>query len=628
MRRAAAIALSLACLASGRASQQAQTPSQPFRTGVDLVQVDVSVLDRDRSPIRGLTASDFTVLEDGKPRPIAAFTPVQLPPPDPVPSAKWMADVRSDVVTNDIPQEGRLVVVLMDRSIRATDMVWARRIATGAIAQLGPDDLGAVAYSVWGIPQNFTADRQRLAAAIQQPFIGATGGDTGSPAECRCGVCSLEAMTRVADSLRDVPQRRKLLIFVGRSVPIQSLGECGGQQREARTTLLRAAHVANLTIHVLDPSGLEVRIPDASQRTGISSPAMRNLIRQGNLSVLPDATGGRAVLNTNAPEERLFSIFRESSSYYVLGFEPATRKADGRFHEIRIKVNRPDTTVQARRGYYAAGGKTPPVPEAAAGAPASLVDAVAGMWPRNGVALSVAAAPFATPGGTGAAAAIVLHVRQDEAGIMGNVDVLAGAFDRFGRSAAYHRQTVSVSPPLNGAGEFEYDVVSRLPLKPGRYEIRVALEDASRTRTGSVYTYVDVPNFAKEPLSLSGAVVDAKPSPGAAPPVALADLLPVMPKTRRTFARSDEVKVFLRAYQGRSRGLSSVSFFTRIVDDTDRPVFQQTTPVRAVEFGADHAADYELEVPVERLRPGEYLLTIEAMAGISQVRRDLRFAVK
>ena len=48
------------------AGQSGQPPQVTFRTGVDLVDVDVSVLDEHRQPVRGLTAGDFTVLEDGK----------------------------------------------------------------------------------------------------------------------------------------------------------------------------------------------------------------------------------------------------------------------------------------------------------------------------------------------------------------------------------------------------------------------------------------------------------------------------------------------------------------------------------------------------------------------------------
>jgi hypothetical protein len=52
-----------------------------FRSGVELVQIDVTVLDNQRRPLTGLTASDFTVLDDGVETPIRAFTPVELARP-------------------------------------------------------------------------------------------------------------------------------------------------------------------------------------------------------------------------------------------------------------------------------------------------------------------------------------------------------------------------------------------------------------------------------------------------------------------------------------------------------------------------------------------------------------------
>lgn len=42
-----------------------QDQRAPFRTGVELVQLDVAVLDDQRVPVRGLTAADFTVVESG-----------------------------------------------------------------------------------------------------------------------------------------------------------------------------------------------------------------------------------------------------------------------------------------------------------------------------------------------------------------------------------------------------------------------------------------------------------------------------------------------------------------------------------------------------------------------------------
>src|SRR5919112_3551302 len=126
-------------------SQDASPPQSTFRTGVDLVSVDVSVLDRDRRPVRGLQATDFVVREDGHIRPIAAFSAVDLPDPPAAPPAAWMREVPPDVVTNVVPREGRLVVILLDR--RPEDNPAAQRTAEAAVDQLGPGDLAAVVFA-------------------------------------------------------------------------------------------------------------------------------------------------------------------------------------------------------------------------------------------------------------------------------------------------------------------------------------------------------------------------------------------------------------------------------------------------------------------------------------------------
>jgi VWFA-related protein len=159
---------------SPRVSSELQGQESPqFRSGVELVQLDVSVLDRDRRPLTGLTAGDFTLLENGRRRPIRTFTSVQVSAqaPSSVASRAEAAPAPpSDVVDNRrAGQDGRVVVILMDRSIPTGEpTVTARRIATTAVEALGPDDVAAVVSTSGGVPQNLTSDRARLIAAIER----------------------------------------------------------------------------------------------------------------------------------------------------------------------------------------------------------------------------------------------------------------------------------------------------------------------------------------------------------------------------------------------------------------------------------------------------------------------------
>ena len=66
---------------------------------VEVIEVPVYVFGPDGQPIRGLQASDFTVLEDGKPRPIRVFEAVDLPARRPLLDSDAEADAGSQVVT-------------------------------------------------------------------------------------------------------------------------------------------------------------------------------------------------------------------------------------------------------------------------------------------------------------------------------------------------------------------------------------------------------------------------------------------------------------------------------------------------------------------------------------------------
>ena len=80
--------LAVSLVASGQQPQAPEPSGQTFRASVDVVEVDVSVLDRDRRPVRGLAQGDFTILEDGKPQKVVSFAPITAVDRDPSRSAR------------------------------------------------------------------------------------------------------------------------------------------------------------------------------------------------------------------------------------------------------------------------------------------------------------------------------------------------------------------------------------------------------------------------------------------------------------------------------------------------------------------------------------------------------------
>jgi VWFA-related protein len=606
----------------------AQAPQVTFRTGVDLVDVEVSVLDKHRLPVRGLTADDFTVLEEGRARPVVAFTAVDLPPRI-MPPAPWMERVAADTHTNAFRREGRLIIILMDRTIAPEEYPEARRIAESAVSQLREGDMAAVAWSLHGVPQNFTADRQRLLEVIREPVVNMPTGDVRG-GECDCGRCSMDTIAHVAEAVQDINWRRKLLLFIGSRIPGRGGTACAAANEPARQRALRAAEAGNLTIHVIDPGGVR------TLATGAASQSMRRVIagaearRIGNLLAFTDPTGGRLVQRNDASDV-LPELFRESASYYVLGFEPAYTRTDGSFRRITVRVNRRDILLQARRGYYAPGRPAPRLPQFSPDVPLTLSAAVAGLWPRTDLRLTVSGSPVAVAGVRGGEIAVVVkaeYAADDPRQIASTqASLLVGAFDHTGRAVALDRRQITVTPRASGDEPASYEVASRVKVPPGRYEIRAAIDDSTLKRAGSAYTYVDMPDFALASVSLSGMLIQAGQPDGPVPGAPLADLSPVTPTARRRFTRTETVTAFVREYQSAGRRFMPGYAVAEITDSSDRRVYEQQQ--RVDPMGEEHHPfDFRVEVPVARLQPGPYLLTFEVRHGNETARRDVRFEVE
>jgi len=654
-----AIALFALPLHAQTSAPQAPVPQATFREGTDLVQVDVSVLDSKRHPVRGLTASDFTIFEDDQPREIQAFTEVSLPDRVQSRDAAWTREVPSDVATNQVAQEeGRLVIIVLDRTIPVGEpTITARRVAAAAINQLGPSDLAAVVSTSNGAVQNLTSDHSRLLRAIsasdlstdisdeakeiEASVFGLTTWSTLNDPRCQCGLCVLETITRVADALQNTRGRRKVMLFIGSDLLLLSSDvDCGNRLRAARDVMLGAVDRANVTIHSLDPSGLANISPttraSSTLRMGSGpSPVVANATseyfqRQGNLRVLPDRTGGRAVMNTNGPDLLVPQIFRESDSYYLIGFRPGDPRASGKFHRITVKTTRHGLDVRARSGYIAPTAVNAGAPPAGPTLATPVREALTGLLPAGVTSLDLNAATFAVPGAQKAAVVLTVGVGAfaSEPG-SGPLEIVATAFDSGGRPKGMSRQTLELSWPASAAGdEHRFDALSRIDLAPGEYEVRVAVNGSART--ASVFSYVTVPAFASAPLSISHVVIGATAGTLTAPRDFLSPLLPIVPTGRREFARSDRLTAFFRIYQGvgRQDALGPVQLRSSIADAQGAIVASESTTIGADQFASGRTADHFLTVPLATLVPGEYLLQLETTMGSRVAGRAIRFIVK
>ena len=309
----------------------------------------------------------------------------------------------------------------------------------------------------------------------------------------------------------------------------------------------------------------------------------------------------------------------QAGRYDLLGVKsPLVGELDGRYHPIQVTVKRPGADVRARRGVYAPTSREASRTDASRGS-AGLRSAVSGVLPDSGAQLALAAAAFRASDRKSAVAVVISGVLEKL--VTTDVEVEIAAFrPETGDRVESIRQRLEATPDATG----RYEVPFRLVINPGRCQLRAGVAPAGQP-TASVYADVDVPDFSRQGLSVSGLVLRAARSTRSD---ALTNLLSFVPTTRRTFTHGDDISAFLRVYPSQEESPRPPVMVTALVVDEGNQYMMLPGPEIESPASQREGTGYSFKLPVQTLPPGEYMLFVETASESQRNTRAIRFRLQ
>lgn len=288
------------CLQVGSRAQ-GQTPS--FKSTVDVVSMNVTVMNTSVGYVTDLNEEDFSVYEDGAKQDLTLFNKTRLP---------------------------IALVLLIDTSSSMEEKLsTAQQAAIGFAAQLRSQDSAEVIEfdSRVEVLQPFTSDRAAVERAIKQTTAG------GSTSLYNAVYIALKALQKIkATQAEDI--RRQAIVLLS-----------DGEDTSSLVTFEELEELAKRSETGIFAIGLQGREASVSRGFREANFALRQLATD---------TGGRAFFINDIKELSgvYAQITDELSSQYTLGYTSKNARFDGAWRRIVVRVNRPSVTVRTKQGYY------------------------------------------------------------------------------------------------------------------------------------------------------------------------------------------------------------------------------------------------------------------------------------
>ena len=178
-------------------------------------------------------------------------------------------------------------------------------------------------------------------------------------------------------------------------------------------------------------------------------------------------------------------------------------------------------------------------------------------------------------------------------------------------------------------------IARRLEVPPGKYQLRVGARESGGGAVGSVLYDLEVPEFSKSPLSMSGILLTsayASRIPTANPDPDFKQVLPAPPVAVREFPRNDTLGLFVEVYDTQVKAPHRVAIKTTILDEAGKALVSMSDERRSEELqGGKGGYGYHTNLELKDLPPGRYVLRVDAETLLKDggtASRELEFTVR
>jgi Ca-activated chloride channel family protein len=288
---------------------QAPQPQRPaFRTGVDVVSLNVTVTNAEGRYVTDLQAEDFSVYEDGVKQDLTFFDRSNLP---------------------------IALSLLLDTSASMEDRIrTAQEAAVGFARRVRPQDLGQLVdfNTRVDVAQGFTNSVDELEAAIRKTAAG------GSTALYNAVYIALKELKKIQATSAEEIRRQAIVVF------------SDGEDTSSLVTFEQVLDLAKRSETAIYTIGLRPREDVLGKGFKEADFVMRELAQQ---------TGGRSFFPSKI--EELGAIYSqigdELSSQYMLGYMSKNTRRDGSWRRVVVRVGRPGIAPRTKQGYFAPAPK-------------------------------------------------------------------------------------------------------------------------------------------------------------------------------------------------------------------------------------------------------------------------------